>query len=167
MTKALPTVPLEPAVLESIVTSSIKLDSQIKADEKRLKELKGQLITEATLHKKEHTPTDGGGVSWTAKANDGSIARVTFPADSLKDKIDPTTQDGLKLVARFTKGASNAARKLKRYFTRQIILKPREDFRALVEQDFPPAIAEKLIAACEKDTDTKVSFETAKTPEAK
>ena len=159
--------PLEPAALESVVTAAVKLDRQIKADEKRLKELKGQLITEATLHTKEHTATDGGGVSWTATANDGSIARVTFPADSLKDKIDPTTKDGLKLVARFTKGATNTARKLKKYFLRQIVLKPREDFRALVEQDFAPAVAASLIAACEKDTETKVSFETAKTPEGK
>ena len=139
--------PLEPAVLESVVAAAIKLDRQIKDDTARLKALKGQLITEATLHPAAHTPTDGGGVSWIARANDGSLARVTFPADALKDKIDPDSKDGAKIVARFAKGAATAvavARRIRRYFERRIVLLPREDFRALVEQDFPPAVAAKL-----------------------
>jgi len=154
-------------VLESVVTCAIKLDRKIKEDERTLKFLKGQLITEASLHPTEHTATEGGGVSWTATANDGSIARVTFPADSLKDKIDPTTKDGAKLIARFTVNCTNAARRLKKYFRREIVYKPLEDFRARVETDFIPSTAASLIKACEKDTEPKVSFETAKTPEAK
>jgi len=156
--------PLEPAVLESIIAEAIALDRQIKDDTKRLKSLKSQLIVEASFHADAHVPTDGGGSSWVVKANTGEIVRVTFPGHSLKDKIDPTTKEGSKLIARFVDGATNAARKLKRYFRRDIIYRPLDDFRARVEQDFPPKKAESLISACEKDSDPTVSFETASKP---
>ena len=54
----------------------------------RLKELKAELVAEARSRESELASTDGGGRRWTAEGSDGCIARVTFPAPTLKAKID-------------------------------------------------------------------------------
>jgi len=152
--------PLEPAVIASIVDAAIKLDREIKDNTKRLNELKGQLITESTLHPEQHLATDGGGVSWIAKSSNGDLARVTFPADKLKDRIDPGTDAGAKLLAMVGRG-------WQRFFRREVVFKPLEDFRARVESAFDTKFAARLIKACESDSKPAVSFETATNQETR
>ena len=50
--------------------------------------MRGELVEAAREQEDELTPTDGGGLRWTAEGNDGCIARVNFPAPSLKSKIE-------------------------------------------------------------------------------
>jgi hypothetical protein len=146
--------PLEPAVLEALVASAVALDRKVKEDTKRLNKLKGQLILEASLHPADQIATDGGGTSWTAKANNGELARVTFPADKLRDRIDPATPVGAKVLGL-------VGRTWQRFFRREIVFKPLDDFRDRVETAYPPKAAARLIKACETDSKPSVSFETA------
>jgi len=148
--------------LQDLLDDAVKAKRKASTSAEELKRISGLLIGVASERPWEHRATDGGGVSWELKASDGSLVRVTFPADGLKDKIDPTTKEGQKLIARFVDGAGNAARKLKKYFTRRVVYSPLEDFRARVENDFPPKKAESLIASCEKDSAPTVGFELVK-----
>jgi hypothetical protein len=74
--------------LQNLVTEAVSLDREISDQTERLKELKAQLVEAAREREDELTPTDGGGLRWTAEGNDGGIARVNFPAPSLKSKIE-------------------------------------------------------------------------------
>lgn len=140
--------------IATIVAEAVALDRELKDKTKRLKELKAYLVTEALSRPlAEHVATDGGGTSWIATGNDGCIARVTFPGPQLKSSIDPATKSGYKLLAKF----GDAVRKL---FDKHVVYKPVDDFRALVEQEFTPRQAEKLIAECESERAPSVSFET-------
>jgi hypothetical protein len=140
--------------LENLVTEAVSLDREIREQQARLKQLKGDLIGEACRQRLENlTPTDGDGWSWTCEGRDGCIARVTMPGRALKAAIDPATKAGEKLLARF----GDAVKKL---FTKHVVYKPVSEFRALVEQDWPPAQATKLIEACESERPPAVSFET-------
>lgn len=150
-------VPLEPAVLESVVDAAIKLDRQIKDDTRRLKHLKAQLMLEASLRPADHTATENGGTSWTFRGTNGDLARVTFPAPQLRSSFDPENKTHAKILAKFGDVVA-------RFFGKRVVYKPLDDFRARVETEFPPARAAKLIAACETESDPKVSFETAQTP---
>ena len=151
-------MPLEPAVLESLVDAAVKLDRQIKDDTRRLRDLKAQLMIEASLHPADHTATEGGGSSWTFTGRTGNIARVTFPASKLKERIDPSSKDGAKIL-------KLVGRNWPRYFRRLILFSPLDDFRDRVETMLDYRDARKLINACETDSDPKVSFETAEVPE--
>lgn len=63
-------------------------DREISEQTDRLKEIKAQLVEAAREREDEIIPTDGGGLRWTAEGRDGCIARVNFPAPSLKSKIE-------------------------------------------------------------------------------
>jgi hypothetical protein len=74
--------------LQNLVTEAVSLDREISEQAERLKEIKAQLVEAAREREDELTPTDGGGFRWTAEGKDGCIARVNFPAPSLKSKIE-------------------------------------------------------------------------------
>jgi hypothetical protein len=148
--------------LVQLAGEALKLDQRIKRDQADLKKLKGLLIAEAAERPGEQLATEGGGTRLDVPLPGGELVRVTFPADALKDKIDPASKEGAKILERFVNGSKHAARTLRRYFSRQVVYRPLDDFRERVEQDFPPKVAESLIARCEKDSDPSVSFETAK-----
>ena len=74
--------------LQNLVTEAVSLDREISDQTERLKEIKAQLVEAAREREDELVPTDGGGLRWTAEGNDGCIARVNFPAPSLKSKIE-------------------------------------------------------------------------------
>jgi hypothetical protein len=140
--------------ITAIVTEAVALDREIRDLTRRLKELKAHLITEATARPlAEHVATDGGGSSWIANGADGCVARVTFPGPQLKSSIDPSTKTGEKLLTMF----GDAVKSL---FRKHVVYKPVDDFRTIVEQEFTPRQAEKLIAACESERAPSVSFET-------
>jgi hypothetical protein len=152
--------PLEPAVLESLVDAAVKLDRQIKDDTRRLRDLKAQLMVEASLHPADHGTTEGGGSSWTFTGRSGNIVRVIFPAPQLRSSFDPENKTHAKILAKF-------GDLLGKLFGKRVVYKPLDDFRARVEMELPPARAAKLIAACETESDPKVTFETAESLEAK
>lgn len=149
---------MKPSELQNIVTEAVALDRRIQELTRSLKALKGALIEEACRPEREaeRTATDGGGWSWTAPGADGCIARVTAPAPKLRAAFDPTVTKTAKLLARF-----GSLKRITKFFSKETVFRPREDFRALVEQDFAPATAAKLIAACESESTPRVEFETA------
>ena len=75
-------------ILKNLVTEAVSLDREINEKANQLKELKAQLVAEARGREGELARTDGGGTRWTAEGSDGSIARVNFPAPTLKSKVD-------------------------------------------------------------------------------
>jgi len=75
-------------ILKNLVTEAVSLDREINEKSERLKKLKVELVAEARSRESELASTDGGGRRWTAEGSDGCIARVIFPAPTLKAKID-------------------------------------------------------------------------------
>jgi hypothetical protein len=63
-------------------------DREINEKADRLKELTAELVAEARSRESELAATGGGGMRWTAEGGDGCVARVNFPAPTLKAKID-------------------------------------------------------------------------------
>jgi hypothetical protein len=141
------------AQLKQLVEQGIAAEKEFTAAKERLGAIKKRLIAVAEGRKEDHLPTPGGGSSWLAVADDGSAARVTFPARSLKAKIDPSSKTGKKLMERF--GCL-----VKELFEKRMVFVPVENFRALVRKSFRTDHAESLIKACETESEPTVSFET-------
>ena len=143
------------ATIKMLVAEAVRLDREIEGAKTRLKEIKAELINAACKREDaERVATEGGGWSWTAQGADGAIARVTVPGPALRSTIDPATKVGAKILARFGDA-------VKRLFVKRVVYVPVPEFRALVEQEFAPAQASKLIESCEQDRQPSVSFETA------
>ena len=148
------------AKLKTFVTEAVSLDREINEKAERLKQIKARLVAEARSSEDELTPTDGGGTRWTAEGGDGCIARVNFPAPTLKAKID---------------GEGKATEKIKqlaggvfsRLFIPAISYKPVEGFREEVAALLPKVEAKKLIKLCEGASAPRVSFETTERIAAK
>ncbi|MDQ3622146.1 MAG: hypothetical protein M3463_06615 [Verrucomicrobiota bacterium] len=120
----------------------------------RLRALKAQLIEAARAHEDELTATNGGGLRWTAEGNDGCIARVNFPAPSLKSKIEG---EG-KPIEKIKRLAGNL---FSRLFIPTISFKPVENFRDEAKALLAKGEAIKLIKLCQTESAPRVSFETA------
>ena len=140
--------------LQNLVTEAVSLDREISEQTERLKEIKALLVEAARESEDELVPTEGGGLRWTAEGNDGCIARVNFPAPSLKSRID---------------GEGKAIEKIKqlagavfsRLFIPTITFKPVENFRDEVRAILAKTEANKLIKLCQSESAPRVSFETA------
>ena len=140
--------------LQNLVTEAVSLDREISDQTERLKTIKTQLVEAAREREDELTATDGGGLRWTVEGNDGCIARVNFPAPSLKSKIE---------------GEGKAIEKIKqlvgaafsRLFIPTISFKPVENFRDEAKALLVKADANKLIKLCQNESAPRVSFETA------
>lgn len=143
--------------LKQIVTEAVQLDREISDSTDRLKSLKAILVQEAESRPEEHSNTDGGGSSWVARADDGSIARVTFPAPSLKAKIDG---DGKTIE----KVKAVAGRLFDRLFRPAVTYRPVENFRPEAEQLLGKD-ATKLIRLVQTESSPKVAFETKEVTE--
>ena len=141
------------ARLKQLVADGIDAEREFKAAETRLKSIKRQLLAEAESRTDEHLPTDGGGASWIAVADDGSAARVTFPARKLKSAIDPKTKDGKSVIEKL-------ATALDELFEKRTVYAPRDGFRAAVRRLFRKPEAEAIIKKCETDSQPSVAFET-------
>lgn len=142
------------SVLRNLVTEAVSLDREINEKAERLKELKATLTQEAQTRKTELVRTDGGGARWTAEGSDGCIARVTFPAPSLKGKIDAEGKI-IATIKQLTGGAFS------RLFTPTLGYKPIEGFRIEATALLPKAEANKLIKLCQSASAPRVSFETS------
>ena len=142
------------SVLRNLVTEAVSLDREINEKAERLKELKAALALEAQTRKTELVRTDGGGARWTAEGSDGCIARVTFPAPSLKGKIDPEGKT-IATIKQLTGGVFS------RLFTPIHSYKPVEGFRTEAAAILPKADAKKLIKLCQSASAPRVSFETS------
>ncbi len=140
------------AKLAQLVTQAVRLDRQIQDLEEQLKECKAALTVEATSREDEHVPTENGGTSWTATAPDGSIARVTFPAPSLKSKIDAEAKGFDKVKAAAGK-AFDAL--FKPSVTWRLVSGFRDEAAKLLGKD-----GGKLIRLCQTESSPKVAFET-------
>lgn len=138
--------------LTTLVTEAVTLDRQIADLDERLKELKQQLVMEASSREEEHVRTDGGGASWTATGSDGCIARVTFPAPSLKSKIDGEGKAIEKIK-------TAAGRWFDRLFRPVVSYRPIDNFRAEVET-LMGREAKKVVKLVETESNPKVAFET-------
>ncbi len=140
-------------MLKNLVTEAVSLDREINEQTERLKELKSALVAEARSREDELAATDGGGTRWTAEGSDGCIARVNFPAPTLKGKIDGEGKAIEKI-----KGLAGSV--FNRLFTPAISYKPVEGFRAEAVTLLPKADAKKLIKLCQSASAPRVSFET-------
>jgi hypothetical protein len=138
--------------LADLVTELVALDQDIRALEAKLSDGKARLVAEASSREEEHIQTDGGGWSWARTGLDGCIARVSFPAPTLKTKVDGEGKTIEKVRAA-------AGRFFDRLFAPTIAYRPVADFRnqaaALIGPD-----ARKLIKLCESESKPRVSFET-------
>ena len=139
--------------LQNLVTEAVSLDRKISEQTERLKELKADLVDAAHEREDEHTPTDGGGQRWTVEGTDGCIARVNFPAPTMKSKIEG---EG-KAIEKIKQLAGSAFSKL---FVPAITFKPIEDFREEARALLVKADANKLIKLCQTESAPRVSFET-------
>lgn len=138
--------------LQALVMEAVELDREIAEKNERLKELKSALVTEAESREDEHVDTDGGGRAWTATAHDGCVARINFPAPTLKSKIDGEGKAIEKIRAA-------SGKVFDRLFRPAVAYKPVDGFRdeaqALLGRD-----AGKLIRLCQTESAPRVSFET-------
>jgi hypothetical protein len=142
------------AKLQNIVTEAVRLDREISEQTERLKALKAQLVEAAGEHENELAPTDGGGLRWTAEGKDGCIARVNFPAPSLKSKIEGEGK-GIEKIKQL------AGTVFSRLFIPTISFKPVENFREEANALLAKTEATKLIKLCQTESAPRVSFETA------
>src|SRR4029453_6127452 len=140
--------------LKNLVTEAVTLDREINEKAERLKAIKAKLAETAGVNDPEPLRTEGGGTRWTVEGHDRCVARVNFPAPSLKAKIDG---EG-KAIEKIKRLAGALFSKL---FVPTISFKPVSDFREETTALLAKADATKLIKLCQSDTTPRVSFETA------
>ena len=140
-------------ILKNLVTEAVSLDREINEKSERLKELKAELVAEARSRESELGSTDGGGRRWTAEGSDGCVARVTFPAPTLKAKID---HEG-KVIEKIKSLAGAAFTSL---FVPATRYRPVERFREEAAVLLPETDANNLITLCQSASAPRVSFET-------
>ena len=141
-------------ILKNLVTEAVLLDREINEKTDRLKELKAELIAEARSGEGELALTNGGGTRWTAEGIDGCIARVNFPAPTLKSKID---EEG-KILEEIKNLAGGVFRRL---FVPAISYRVVEKFREEAATLLSKSDANKLIKLCQSVSAPRVSFETS------
>ena len=139
--------------LQNLVTEAVSLDREISDQTERLKTIKAQLVEAAREREDELVPTDGGGLRWTAEGNDGCIARVNFPAPSLKSKIEGEGK-AIEKIKQIADAVFN------RLFIPTISFKPVENFREEAKTLIAKAESNKLIKLCQSESAPRVSFET-------
>lgn len=137
--------------IETLVSSAIKKDRAIERLKDDLKTIKETLVAEASHHEDEFTKTEGGGSSWIAKGKGEEIARVTFPAKSLKKAFDPA-------VKTFDKIKTAAGKAFAKLFKSKTVYVPVENFREEAKTELNGG-ASRLIKLCESDSNPSVSFE--------
>lgn len=139
--------------LSQLVTAAVLLDRQIALLEGQLKEMKASIVAEASSRDEDRVPTDGGGSSIAFDGTDGCIARVSFPAPTLKSKIDGEGKAFDKI-----KAAVGSA--LSRLFVPSVVYRPVENFREEAAAVLGATDARKLVKLCESASSPRVSFET-------
>lgn len=139
--------------LKQLVGEALCLDREIEALKEQLAEKKKLLVAEARSREDEHEPGDGEGTRWTAEDGEGNVARVSFPAPSLKAKIDG---EGKAIE----KVREAAGRHFERLFRPVLGYAPCDEFRTEAADLLGGAAAKKLIKLCTSESAARVSFET-------
>jgi len=148
---------MKPEKIQLLVADAIALDRKISELEEDLKGLKSLLVDVASSLPEEHTETEGGGHAWIAEDVVGNIARVNFPAPTLKSKVDGTG----KTIEKIREVAGKWFPDL---FDQAPAYKPKPEFRSFVEKFLDKATARKLIKLCSTESAPRVSFETKEAP---
>ena len=138
--------------LKTIVEEAVTLDRRIAEDTERLKELKRQLVLEATSRSEEQQIIPDGGKSIAFADDDGCVVRVTFPKPMLKAAINGEGRTIEKI-----RGAAGSV------FNRLFLQAPkyrladnfREEAVSLLGKE-----ARQLIKLCTTNSPARVSFET-------
>ena len=139
--------------LRELVDTAIVLEREIEERQARLKDIKGVLVLEADENQDDQVKTDGGGRSWTLEGQTGCIARVTFPAPTMKDKISGAGKTIEKIM-------QIAGKRFAGLFEQVPAWKPKPDFRKLVDSQLDAVQARKLLKLCSTESAPRVSFET-------
>jgi hypothetical protein len=141
--------------LKKLITQAVALDREINQKTELLKSFKMLLIKAAQRQKKQLQRTENGGLRWSAEGEDGTLARVNFPAPSLTAKIDAEDECFSEIKALAGKAFRHLFKPSKCY---KLIAGFRSDAGGLLN----PTAAKKLIALCENESKPRVSFETAR-----
>jgi len=139
--------------LKTIVREAVELDREIQRMAERLKELKSLLVKEACGREEDHEEADGGGTRWVAEGDNECIARVNFPAPTLKSKIDADSKDYAKLSERLGRLKEKLLQPVLAY-------RPVADFREQIQLHFSKPDARAIITLAETKSAPRVSFET-------
>jgi hypothetical protein len=142
---------MSPQKIKTIVSEAIALDRQIVEMNRDLAALKSVLVAEAKSRNDNHSPTDGGGRSWTAEDHEGNIARVTFPAPTLKSSVNGEGKTIEKI-------RDAAGQWFSRLFQQAPKYVPTPEFREQAEALLGRA-AGKLIKLMTSESAPRVSFE--------
>lgn len=137
--------------LSALVADLIRINRERAAKDQEFADKRKLLFLEAKERKAEFVKTDGGGFSWTAVSEDGSIARITFPARKLKGSISEGSdafEDIEKLVS-----------DLSVLFDEGTTYKPCANFRELAVKVLGDTNGKKLIKLCESKSEPTLSFE--------
>lgn len=137
--------------IKRLVDAALREKLAIAGHEKKFKAIKAKLAVLGVQYKDEWEPTTGGGNSWLAQGTD-LIARVTYPADKLKDAIDASS----KAFIAIRTAAGDA---FKHLFEAANFFKPVAKFREKAVEILGSEKGGKLIKLCESDNEPKVSFE--------
>lgn len=137
------------AKLRALINETALLDAQIKLLQAELKPKKEAILEAVRTRQNELQPTENDGRSWRLAEADREIARVIFPAPSLKafPCDDPKSERVHQLAGpHFTK-----------LFDDQLLYRPVKAFRQVAEALLAKK-AGKLIELCETPTAPRLSF---------
>ena len=138
--------------LRNTVAEAVSLDRQISDLQARLDDLEADLVNEAGSRPEEHTPTEGGGWSWTAEGADGCIVRVTRTGPQLKATIS-TDKD-------IAKAKAHCGAMFLSIFEVKIAYKLGPNFRATAARMIGEKPAAHLVKALSGPGKTSVAYET-------
>ena len=137
--------------IRRLVDAALREKLAVAEHEKKFKAIKAKLAALGVGWRDEWEPTPGGGSSWIAQGT-GFIARITYPADKLKEAIDASS----KAFIPIRKMAGDA---FKHLFEAANFYKPVAKFREKAVEILGREKGGKLIKLCESDNEPKVSFE--------
>jgi len=138
----------------ALVTKAVNLDREIAEKTEILKDLKQQLVKEATTRPDEYLITfPDGGKSIAFAGNDGCIARITFPKPTLNDTV---SGEGKKIE----KIRAYAGPHFHRLFSQAPKYKLTKDFRKVTRELLYSKSARALIKLCTSKSAARVAFET-------
>ena len=142
--------------ISELVDAAITLDREIREAEGRLKQMKRKLVCEAQLRPTCLETIPDGGQALEFQGNQGAIARVILPKQTLKKRIEAEGKQAEKVRA--IAGADFA-----RLFQPETGSIPVDNFRARAVEILGAARAHKLLALMTTRSEPRVVFETKPT----
>jgi hypothetical protein len=140
--------------IEALVAEAIALDREAALLEEKFKVVRKKLVDYAKLDKENQVKTEKGGLSWSARDDDGNLARVTFAARSLKEGIDLEGELTDKVRDVVPKGLFSEL------FVQATYYKLVDNFRERAAQLLEKPIAGQVVKLVTSKGKTNVGFET-------